>query len=178
MIDFGPIIIEDGLIQSEVWRKRQTVRAVIQNESGALLMVYSKMFDDYTFPGGGIQQHEDITEALKRELHEELGALSVLIKEHIGQTQELRYGVKGTDHVYLQTSDYYLCEIPYFGEQHLMEREMLHGLEPRWINIEDALMHNLKVMNNDRHQVKGLKTVLIRENKVLKALKENNHETI
>jgi len=44
--------------------------------------------------------------------------------------------------------------------------------------IEDALMHNLKVMNNDRHQVKGLKTVLIQENIVLKALKENNHETI
>jgi len=44
--------------------------------------------------------------------------------------------------------------------------------------IEHARMHNLKVMNNNRHQLKGLKTVLIHENNDLKTLKENNHETI
>jgi len=177
MIDFGPIIIEDGLING-IQHERKTVRALIINDVKELLMVYSKVFDDYTFPGGGVKPNECDIDALKRELKEELGAQSIVVKKLAGETRELRYGIEGSDKVYLQTSNYYFCVITKFGKQELIEREMMHGLEPRWVKIEDALRHNMKVMNNNQHQTKGLKTVLIRENNVLKALKEISHETI
>jgi len=178
MIDFGPIIIENGLIQKGTQRERKTVRAIIMNSEKELLMVYSSMFDDYTFPGGGVKHNEQETDALKRELNEELGALSITIKAHIGHTIELRYGIHGNDQIFLQTSEYYFCEILQFGENHLAEREIMHGLEPKWVKIDDALKHNMHVMNDERHQVKGLKTVMIRENNVLRTLKEKNIETI
>ena len=170
-MEFGPMIIEDGLIQQGALKHRKTVRAIIKNDKNELLMVYSKWFDDYTFPGGGVKQDENEIDGLKRELKEELGALSVEVKQVVGQIQELRYGITGTDDVFLQTSKYYLCEILQFGKQELIGREILHGIEPRWVKAENALMQNMKVMNNSHHQVKGLKTVLIRENNVLRALK-------
>ncbi|MBE0700986.1 MAG: NUDIX domain-containing protein [Acholeplasmataceae bacterium] len=173
MKTFGPIIIEDGLINNGFIKKRKTVRAIIKNQHNELLMVYSKHFDDYTFPGGGLKADEDDITALQRELKEELGADDITIIKPCGIIEELRYGVKGSDNVYHQMSTYYHCEIKSLGGQNLADRELLHGIEPRWVSIETAICHNQSVINDDRHQVKGLKTVLSREHRVLEALKED-----
>jgi len=172
MIPFGTMIVEEGLVSKGSIRNRNTVRAIIVNDNKELLMVYSKLFDDYTFPGGGIMDHESYEEALIRELKEEIGADQVEIIKPLGTTKEMRYGIKGSDHVYMQTSIYYLCHIHLFGAQDLQKREVIHGLEPRWISSKEAMKQNNKVMKDDRHQTKGLKTVLIRENMVLNKLKE------
>ena len=174
MMKLVPLIIEEGLIQNSTTKERKTVRAIITDHQGRLLMVYSQVFDDYTFPGGGLKDGEDEEQALRRELMEELGALAFDVIKPCGITRELRYGIKGSDTVYLQTSMYYLCRIHAFGEQKLEVRELLHGLEPRWVTIDEALRQNESVIADDLHQTKGLKTVLIRENHVLRTLKENN----
>jgi len=178
MIHLGPIIIEEGLIQSEIIKERKTVRAIITNDKHQVFLVYSKLFDDYTFPGGGVKENETNQCALIRELEEEIGAKEITIENPFCQTQELRYGVKGSDQVYLQTSIYYHCQIHKIGEQKLMGRELQHGISPVWIDIEHAIKKNEEVHPNELHQSKGLKTVLIRENRVLKALKESLHEKI
>lgn len=178
MRHLGPIIIEEGLIQSETIKTRKTVRAIITNLQKEVLLVYSKLFDDYTFPGGGVKEHETDDDALKRELEEEIGAIDITIGELFCEIQELRYGVKGSDQVYLQTSMYYHCQIHQLGEQRLVGRELLHGIKPVWINIDLAIQKNDEVHPNSLHQTKGLKTVLIRENRVLKTLKEYLHEKI
>ncbi|MBN2300203.1 MAG: NUDIX domain-containing protein [Acholeplasmataceae bacterium] len=172
MISFGKMIVEEGLVSKGKIKDRFTVRAIIKNQKNELLMVYSNLFDDYTFPGGGINPNESQIDALQRELKEEIGAVSIKIIQPCGTTKEMRYGVKGSDQVYMQTSVYYLCEILEFGDQELQGRELIHGIEPKWVNLDDAIKKNESVIKDDLHQKKGLKTVLIRENAVLKKLKE------
>lgn len=168
----GQRIIEDGIHSSVYSKKRETARAVIMNEEKQVLMVYSNLFNDYTFPGGGIKAQETHSDALRRELYEEVGARKISIIELFGETEEIRYGINESNTIYLQTSYYYNVSIIENGDQHLIDREILHGLEPRWIKIEDALIHNQTVMKDEKHQQKGLKTVLIRENIILNMLKE------
>ena len=172
MISLGPLIVEEGLIVDRIPKTRQTARAIIINEENQLLMAYSKLFRDYTFSGGGLKSNEDFETALIRELQEEIGALDVEVIKPVGYTQELRYGIRGEADIYIQTSMYYLCKIHRFGDANLHDREVMHGLEPIWISMDDALMQNEFIIIDERHQTKGLKTVLVRENMVLKKLKE------
>ncbi len=179
MRQIGSRITEEGLIQKGTVKERTTVRAIIFNADNMLYMVYSQLFDDYTFPGGGTKPGESLMDALKRELKEEIGANEIEDVQPYGFTEELRYGIKGSDQIYLQTSYYFVCTIASYGAQELVEREVLHGLEPRWINPTHAIHQNQSVMMNELHQQKGLKTVLIRENMVLNDLKERiTHEKI
>ncbi|MDI6452899.1 NUDIX hydrolase [Peloplasma aerotolerans] len=172
MIQFGPLIIEKGLIENGTEIKRNTVRAIITNEKKEVLLVYSKLFDDYTFPGGGVKPEETEIDALKRELKEEIGASDIYDIKACGQAQERKYDFRGTQNIYLQTSTYYICKVGTKGQQSLIGREHYHGIEPKWVDIDEAIQHNNIIMKDNRHQAKGLRTVLIRENMVLSKLKE------
>ena len=52
--------------------KRPSVRGIII-KNNKVAMVYSRKFDYYKFPGGGIENGEDHITTLKRELTEETG---------------------------------------------------------------------------------------------------------
>jgi len=175
----GPTIIEDGCDLSSPAIERKTVRGIIFNEQKEVLMVYSHLFDDYTFPGGGIKFRETKEDALRRELLEELGAIHISIHSYLGYTEERRFGLKKNEDIYQQMSSFYMVTIHEMGEQQLIEREKWHGLEPRWIRVEDAIIHNERIKSDERHQQKGLQTVMKRELMVLYKLKEMiEHEKI
>jgi 8-oxo-dGTP pyrophosphatase MutT (NUDIX family) len=173
MKKIGTKIVEEGLIIEGPIKERKTVRGIMFDPECQVLMVYSELFDDYTFPGGGTKHHEDQISTLKRELKEEIGADTVSDITPYGFTEEIRYGIKGSDDIFLQTSYYYLCKVNQLGKQSLIDREKLHGLIPKWVNIDFAIQMNQRVKNNHMHQQKGLKTVLIRELMVLNDIKEN-----
>ncbi|MFP4178192.1 MAG: NUDIX hydrolase [Acholeplasmataceae bacterium] len=167
-----PIIIEEGLESVRETMRRTTSRALILNDRNEVLMVYSFHFDDYTFAGGGRKSGETAEETLLRELKEELGAVEVRNIRPFGRTTEIRYGIRGDTRVFRQTSDYFLCDVRFGNEPVLGFRERTHGVEPRWVRLDDAIAHNERVKDDERHRQKGLRTVLIRENTVLKLLKK------
>lgn len=175
----GPRIIEDDLMIDAQTKIRQTVSAIILDEQHNVLMVYSHLFNDYTLPGGGIKWGETDEVAIRRELKEELGADDIELISYVGAMEELRYGLHDQSSIYLQTSRYYRVKIIRSSTQQLMEREQIHGLEPRYVSMDDAIHHNQKVWCDSRHQQRGLKTVLLRENAVLHHIKEIlKHEKI
>lgn len=168
----GKTIIESGIKEVDKYKTRTTARAVIINNEKKILMLYSKSFNDYTFPGGGVKEDEDYIKGLKRELDEEIGAKDITIIKRIGHTKEIRYGISGSNSLYEQTSYYYLCRVSNFGQPNYVGREQEQGLEKVWVNIDEAINHNLKIHQKERQFSKGLKTVLLRENQVLQHVKE------
>lgn len=175
MKKIGKTIIESGIDKLVGLKSRKTVRAIIldKNNEENILLLYSKMFDDYTFPGGGVKDDEFYEETIKRELKEELGANIVKVIKEIGYTEEIRFGVNGTNSKYKQISYYLLCEIDDIGTPEFVGREMIQGLESKWINIDEAIKHNEIINRQERQFSKGFKTVLIRENLVLNYIKEH-----
>ena len=162
------IILEDKL--KIPLRKRKTVRGIILNHD-KILLVYSSKYDDYLFPGGGFKGSERKIKALKRELQEELGCKEVTSVQAFGYIKESR--ISARDQVpFVQKSFYYLCEISGEGEQKLEEDEIEYGVIPTWINIDEAIIHNSRVVDDEAHQKIGIRTVLHREIVVLKKIKE------
>lgn len=168
----GKTIIEEGIKDLNIDKERITARAVILNGNKEIMMLYSTHYNDYTFPGGGVHEDEDMVEALRRELSEEIGAKEILVKDKLGYMEEIRYGGRGSNSLYKQTSHYYICDVNGFGKPSYVGSELIHGLEARWIRIEDAINHNLEVQLDERHSKKGLKTVIIREIQVLRHILE------
>lgn len=180
MRELSSPIIEDLKLKSEkIDKERTTVRAIITNRNEGL-MLYSKHYDDYTFPGGGVEDGEDLIESLKRELIEEIGALEISNINLYGKIHELKHSYKlNSNNTYRQTSIYYKLDVTKFGEATPLEREIAQGIKAVWIDLEKALKHNKKVIGDEKHQKKGLKTTLLRENEVLKLLiEEVNNEKI
>lgn len=174
----GPRIIEDFLEINDTIKYRNTVRAILLNEQNEIGLLYSSLYDDYTFPGGGIAADESHIMALERELSEELGAKNITDVKLFGYIEELKYGLFKNEHIYLQTSYYYFCKIKKYSKPHFIEREMNQGLILKWVKIDDAINQNLKVLQDENHQQFGLKTALKRENQVLKKIKEFTYEKI
>lgn len=169
MKKINEVIIEDGTSTLNIEKTRTTIRAIIYKDE-KLLMVYSHQFKDYTFPGGGMKTDEDHVSALKREIKEELGANSVTNIKAYGYIEEKRFGLSDTPTVYLQTSYYYFAEVSEFGPQALADREKVHGVEPIWITIDEAIKQNKESIHTYKHK-RGMKTVLPREMAVLENLK-------
>ncbi|MFA5692650.1 MAG: NUDIX domain-containing protein [Acholeplasmataceae bacterium] len=165
------IIIEPQSELLTIKKHRNTIRGIVI-KNNQILMVYSKKFNDYTFPGGGIKDNESHLDTLKRELKEEVGALEIENINPYGFIEEKRFGIKGTNSVYLQTSYYYLLEISKYGTQDLIKRELAQGLTPKWITPKEAIKINKKQMKNNIN-VLGMQTVLIRENIILKDILKN-----
>ncbi|MFA5985978.1 MAG: NUDIX domain-containing protein [Parcubacteria group bacterium] len=112
---------------------RPSVYAVIICDGKVLL---SRQWDGYDFPGGGIKKGERIYEALRREVHEEVG---IVIKESTL--------ISCTDDFFVSPRDgrllhsilmYYACD-RYSGDPHIDnlvedEKNYISGFE--WVDIQ------------------------------------------
>lgn len=134
-----------------------------------ILLVYTQRYDDFSLPGGGIDEGEDNVTGLIRELQEETGAQGVRNVEGFARYDEYRPWHKpGADIIHM-ISHCYICEIDEeLGETALEAYEVTNGLAPRWMNIYEAIAHNEDVIAHS--DTKGLS--IIRETFLLKVIAE------
>ena len=164
------IFREKDLLMEGRILKRDAVRGVILGKNEKLLMVYSKHRGDYKLPGGGVQKGETHEDALKREIREECGLKVALIKKILGKVIEYKKARdKGYD-IFQMNSFYFICSVSDDLEQmQLDEYEKKLGFTPVWVELEEALDTNRKILNSESGDPNSW---VERETKVLEWLKE------
>ncbi|MCM1056428.1 MAG: NUDIX hydrolase [Firmicutes bacterium] len=117
-------------LQDSEWRfeyidhDRQIVRAIVFDDAGYFYFVRAVRDDDFgkavliETAGGGVENGEELTAAIKRELREELGA-EVDILCRIGVVSDY-YNLIHRHNI----NHYYLCKISSFGEKNLTQDEI------------------------------------------------------
>ena len=124
---------------------REAVRGIIIKEN-KILMVHSKN-KDYKFPGGGIKKDEGHIEALKREVVEETGYVCSKINEQVGIVTEKSKDRYVNDRIFKMISYYYIAEVSNIRKtQKLDPYEAKLEFKPEWVDIDDAIMNNEKII--------------------------------
>lgn len=120
---------------------RQAVRAVVKRPDKKIAMIYSSKFDTFKIPGGGIENGENLNNALKREVLEETG-LSVKINQDIGIVTELRTDFDSFEKGLFQISYAYLADFDSDqAEVNYTESELEEGFSWEWIEVHEVMKH-------------------------------------
>lgn len=167
MRQLGEIIVSNTLAGQTVETYRTAARGIIK-KGDEVLMIHCTFFDDYTFPGGGVEDGEDPIVALKRECMEEAG---VIIKDIKPFYKTLEKREISEDAYMLHESLFYLCDIDSYCETDLESYEVELGYTAVWISIDEAIRRDEIRMNLLKDT--DYKGVLERELRILNALKEN-----
>jgi ADP-ribose pyrophosphatase YjhB (NUDIX family) len=145
---------EISSIEGNVMKRVASRGIVLQGEE--ILLLYTKRYDDFSFPGGGLNEGEDPIIGLERELFEETGARNVKVLRHYGLFDEYRpFHKAGFDVLYMR-SHFFLCSADReLGSPMMESYEKANGMAPRWINIYTAIGHNERVIK-EKHASMGL----------------------
>lgn len=110
---------KDYVLNGSVF-SRPSARAVIIKD-GKIAMVYSKKYNYYKFPGGGIEADECMEDALIREVSEETGLCVIRdsIQEY-GQVHRIQKGTK--EDIFIQDNYYFLCDVKEETEQQNLDK--------------------------------------------------------
>lgn len=128
--------------------ERRASRGIILKDS-KILLLYTKKYNDYSFPGGGVDPDEDLITGLKRELAEETGAKNVEVISEFGYIDEYRPHYKPEYDLIHMLSYLYVCKIDDdFEDVNLEDYELANGMSSIWIDIHKAISHNRKVIAN------------------------------
>lgn len=132
-------IIRDNDIGSNIpnpdkYEERRAARALVFDKDGKVALLHATNKGYHKLPGGGIEEGEDIIEALERECLEEIGCHISNPKE-LGVIEEYRNGFKMH-----QTSYCYIADLAgEKGQNHLEEDEAADGFEPEWMALDEAI---------------------------------------
>lgn len=124
---------------------RRAVRGVVLR-GDEILLLYTARYDDYSLPGGGVDDGEALDAALIREIEEETGASDVRVVAPLGWIDERRPH-RGNHDAMRMHSFIYLCDVAgELGETRLEHYERGNGMRPLWIDLEAAIAHNRTLM--------------------------------
>lgn len=135
---------------------RLATRAIVIKK-GKILLMFTERYNDYSLPGGGVDSDESLTEGLQRELSEETGATDITNIEPFGLYEEYRPH-NSTKHypdcsIMHMLSYCFTCDIAeQLGSNKLEDYEVSNGMQVCWVDIDEAIQHNLNTMQHDKKQ--------------------------
>lgn len=145
---------------------RHSVRGIIVRD-GRVLLVFSRKYNYYKFPGGGIHDNENHAETLIREVLEETG-------RHVIPDSIREYGVVPRRHksrfseaeIFEQNNFFYFCDVDdNIDEQNLDEYEEDEEFTPVWTEPLAASAFNRSNWHGDADSV-----MIKRDSKILDML--------
>jgi ADP-ribose pyrophosphatase YjhB (NUDIX family) len=127
---------------------RNSTRAIALRGQSAL-MLHTERYNDYSFPGGGLDDGEDICEGMIRELTEETGAKNIQNIKEFGIYEEFRPWYKDDFDIQHMLSYCFTCTVDEdLGKTNYESYEIKNGMKPVWIQIDQAISHNLETIAN------------------------------
>lgn len=147
---------------------RKAVRAIIIKQ-GKIAMIQGKKYEEYKFPGGGVENGESEVLALIRETKEETG-LTIIPNsiQPYGKMHEKRRSIFNPNQIFDMYSTYYLCQVEDgIEETNLDDYEIEYGYELSFVTIDEAIKNNELAIKNQ-----PIATWIERELYVLRRLKE------
>ena len=131
----------DTLTGKSIFTRKATRAIALRGEM--ILMLYTERYHDYSLPGGGLDNDENIVQGMIRELKEETGAKNI---DHIcefGIYEEYRPWYKSDFDIQHMISYCFTCSVDEeLGKTALEHYELSNGMRPIWINIHEAIKHN------------------------------------
>ena len=155
---------------------RSIVRSIVVDDDGYFYFVRADRDDDFgraviiETAGGGVEVGEDLDEAIKRELNEELGAqVEVICK--IGVVSDY-YNLIHRHNI----NNFYLCRAVSFGEKMLTEDEINYfHLSTLKLTYDEAIQEYAKNRESMLGRIVANRElpILIRAKEILDNIKEN-----
>ncbi len=144
---------------------RPSARAVVIR-NGRVAMVYSRKFQHYKFPGGGIEPGETRETALLREAREEAGlVLDLKSVRPYGFVHRIERGDR--EPLFIQDNFYYLASATAVVPQELDGYEAEEGYTLCWVDPKAAIQENKALTSIYKRKYH---TMLLREAMVLERL--------
>ncbi|MFA4999600.1 MAG: NUDIX domain-containing protein [Parcubacteria group bacterium] len=130
------LINPENVSEEEVknYETREAGRAVVFDEDDKIALLYVRQEDYYKLPGGGIEDGEDVREALNRECLEEAGC-NIDITNELGSIVEYRKSMN-----LKQISYCFMAKVKGSkGAPNFTDEEEQRGFELVWLSYKEAL---------------------------------------
>ncbi len=125
---------------------RPSVRAVVFNADGTLLLTTTDEYHEYVFPGGGVDAGESDLAALARELEEETGWLLVPSSAQPLLSIDDYHNRLDLNLSLCQRNRYFVCRAYAGGSMHLDAFEARTGLRPERVPLYAAIARNEQIL--------------------------------